>query len=115
MTTFLGSTNPVARKEHYCDLCNRIITPGERYNRQCNVGDDGLYTFRACGHCQALIRAFNGESDWWYDTDFGYSYEDIADYRPGSVATARLLIGWRRKWRRRDGSLYPLPEAVRNG
>ena len=46
MTVFLGSTSPVARVEHYCDLCNRIIMPGERYSRQCNIGDDGLYVFK---------------------------------------------------------------------
>lgn len=52
MTILLGETQPVARTSHRCNLCNRVIHPGETYLRQrCIDGDP--YVFKGCGHCLA--------------------------------------------------------------
>ena len=98
-----------ARKEHMCSLCMRTIEPGEPYRRQRNVYYGEAFTYRGCAHCDALVRALMETGDDWFDDGEGYTRADIAEYQPRSVAIARLLVQWRRKWRRRDGALYPVP------
>ena len=106
----LDSVRPVARKTHQCLLCFRTIQPGEKYQRQRSIGDDGPYTFTACAHCDALATLI----DVWgrCDQDGGYTAEDIAETEPQSIEEARWLVQWRRKWRRRDGALYEIPTHV---
>jgi hypothetical protein len=101
----LASENPVARVEHGCQLCGRTIEPGERYNRQRNIGDDGPYVFKACAHCNAYVR-LTDLSSW---CDDGYTIDDVYEYEPCTMREARWRAQHRRKWRRRDGSLYPIP------
>lgn len=112
MTLLLATENPVARKEHTCSLCGRTIQPGERYSRQRCIGDDGPYVFKDCAHCHALVKVLNEVEGDWYDTDFGYSMYDVAEFEPSTIRTARLKVMWRRQWRRRDGALYPVPEPL---
>lgn len=112
--TVIASENPVARKEHQCALCGRTIRPGERYNRQRNVWDGDPYVFKSCAHCHWLVTKGCPDSlrefiDW---ADEGYTTDTIWDWEPSTVAEARLLVGFRRKWTRRDGSLYPVPDGV---
>ena len=104
----LASENPVARIEHKCQLCWRTIGPGERYNRQRNIGDDGPYVFKACAHCHAYV-LLTSLTDW---CDDGYTADDLVEYEPGSIVEARWRAQHRRKWRRRDGTLYPIPKAA---
>lgn len=107
MVTILADDSPVARKTHTCDMCSRTIEPGETYRRARSVGDDGPYTFKECGHCRLLLSLYGDEFvwDWWE----GYSPEDVIEWEPQTVATLRLKVQFRRRWRRRDGGLYPLP------
>lgn len=109
MPLVLASENPVARKDHRCDLCDRIIGPGERYNRQRNIGEDGPYVFKVCAHCCALVRLTTATD--WADDDAGYAADDICEWEPGTIWEARLRAQYRRKWRRLDGRLYPVPTA----
>jgi hypothetical protein len=104
----LASENPVARKEHRCQLCYRTINPGERYNRQRNIGDDGPYVFKACAHCDALVKVstVTEEANYWGE---GYTADDFVEWRPSTMPEARWRAQYRRKWRRRDGALYPIP------
>jgi hypothetical protein len=81
MPLVLASENPVARKEHRCQLCNRTIEPGERYNRQRNIGDDGPYVFKACAHCHAYVRL----ADIAGYCDDGYTADDVWEYEPAGV------------------------------
>jgi hypothetical protein len=105
------TTNPVARRDHRCQLCSREIQSGERYNRQRNIGDDGPYVFKACAHCTAMVKVLNEIEGDWYDDWEGYSYTDLLEFDPSAIYTARLRVMFRRGWRRRDGSLYPVPGA----
>lgn len=104
----LASENPVARIEHKCQLCYRTIEPGEQYNRQRNIGDDGPYVFKACAHCDAYVR-LAGIANW---ADDGYAADDVWEYPPANIREARWRAMYRRKWRRRDGGLYPIPDAA---
>jgi len=110
MPTVLASEHPVARIEHHCQLCGRTIEPGEKYNRQRNIGDDGPYVFKACAHCHALTVVTTAtESANYYGE--GYTADDLLEWEPGTVWEARLRAQYRRKWRRLDGCLYPVPAA----
>ena len=110
MGTMIANEHPVARIMHRCDLCLRLIQPGERYNRQRIIGDDGPYVFKDCAHCSAAVKILDRVEGDWYDSDFGYSSFDLADFEPTTIETARLKVMWRRQWRRRDRALYPIPE-----
>lgn len=103
MLLVLGDETPVARKEHVCQLCGRKIRPGEQYHRQRNIGDDGPYVFKNCAHCQAMLPRVD------YDEWFGYTEEEFWEFEPETISDLRMKVQHRRKWTRRDGTLYPIP------
>lgn len=109
MTTVLHESTPRARKLHRCDLCNRDIDAGETYHRQRSIYDGEPYVFKGCGHCMALVRVIDESHDYWYDD--GYTADSLSEVDPANMREARFLVQWRRKWRRRDGGLYPAPET----
>lgn len=114
MTVWLDETSPRARKEHKCQLCFRVIEPGETYRRQACVDGGAAYTFKACEHCDAyvpLIDLLGQMADPWD----GYTCEDLIEYEPQDVTEARWRAQYRRKWRRRDGALYPIPTRAAKG
>ncbi len=105
----LHSETPVARKAHQCSLCYRTIEPGEKYDRQHSVFDGRAYAFKSCAHCQALVDIIGWDRLSWDDE--GYSADSISEFEPASVAEARLIVGWRHKWRHRSGDLWAVPET----
>ena len=107
MVQVLSRSEPKARTSHKCQMCFRVIDPGETYERQFNVFDGRAYTWKTCTHCQALMRLASIE----YEADEGYSDETIDEWEPGDVWELRLKALWRKKWRRKDGSLYPVPTS----
>lgn len=106
----LGDSKPKARVEHRCGLCNRVIGVGETYHRARIVGDDGPYVFKKCAHCSATLRLYFDEIVW--EPSEGYCDEDFHNWEPSTIHGARLRAQYRRKWRRRDGTLYPVPTAL---
>ena len=44
----------VARKEHRCSECGRVIRPGERYDCAFGIWGGRGDTFKTCQHCRAL-------------------------------------------------------------
>lgn len=112
MALMIANEHPVARIMHRCELCARLIQPGERYNRQRLIGDDGPYVFKDCAHCEATVKILNEIEGDWYDSEFGYSTYDLAELEPSTIQAARLKIMWKRQWRRRDRDLYPVPEPL---
>lgn len=105
--THYAHTRPKARVKHYCNLCNRVIRPGEVYVK--GVGMDGAtaWTWRECAHCDTIRDLRRNE--WDIDE---YDWQTIADWEPKTVHQLRLKALWRRGWERADGSLYPVPEKV---
>lgn len=108
----LDDTHPIARKVHWCDGCNREILPGEKYERQVNLGYDGLFVWKCCAHCSALFgRVLTTDT---YAADMAQDEGlDLAEYMPEwetiTIADARVKLQHRRKWRDRNGQLYPVP------
>ena len=61
-----------------------------------------------CTHCRVVC-------DWyWTNWDIGYGDDyDLANWlEANSIAEARVIAQFRRRWRRRDGGLYPVPVLV---
>jgi len=106
MSEVLSMSHPKARKAHRCQWCSRVIDPGETYDRQFIVGDDGPYNWVNCQHCHAMVLLCDIEGLWGYG---GVSDEDILEWEPRDVQALRWKVLWRKKWRRADGTLYPVP------
>lgn len=103
----LSQSTPKARKAHKCGMCWRTITPGETYTRQSNIGeDDNLYTWKNCTQCDVF---FGLIQDIEYFDGYGIGYESVDNWEPGNIRELRLKVLWHKKWRRADGSLYPVP------
>lgn len=102
--THYTHAEPKARKPHRCMMCYRTIDPGETYRRGAGMDGSTAWTWIECAHCAAFVRvAF---SCYW---DESYDETLLIDYEPRSIAEARVKAQYRRKWRRLDGTTYPLP------
>lgn len=44
----------VARKEHRCSECRRVIAPGERYESTFGIWEREGHTYKTCSHCLAI-------------------------------------------------------------
>ncbi len=107
---FYRETRPKARKTHRCSSCRRDILPGETYRLQVGKWDGSMDACKECAHCEAagewLIERCNGYpigamledlSNHWHE-------EGVREWRLG-----RLIVSAKRQWKRRDGSMMPVP------
>lgn len=99
-----------ARKEHRCCECGRGIEVGERHEYMRGLYDGSWDTFRTCAHCIAARSWLRVECRGWLYCGVGEELEqhwdDSGEYR--SAWLARAIVGMRRQWKRRDGSLLPV-------
>ncbi len=102
------STHPKARVSHRCVMCGRTVHPGETYLRTAAMGEGTAWTWKECVHCAAFVQYAYGIS--WHEDSYGE--ELLIEFEPKTVAQARVRAQHRRQWRRRDGSLYPVPHVV---
>lgn len=106
MPELINDEKPTARTYHTCGGCRRTISPGETYRRSTYVGDDGIYRFKECVHCEAFMSMYGSQID--YDGD-GISWWDIDEWEPETPAAVEHKRRWSIGWRHgRD--LYPIPE-----
>ena len=76
----INESNPIARKEYRCELCNRIIHKGQRYRRQF-IRDDGgeAWSFKGHEECCELTSIIDF-SDYYEGVD-NYAFEEtITNY-----------------------------------
>lgn len=100
----------VARREHRCSECDRMIHVGERYQRVEGRVDDEWLRYATCRHCQALSEAMRVWCGGW---PLGYLLAELVEHwRDGfaSIALGRLIVGARRRWH--DGA-DAVPVGVR--
>lgn len=117
MVDVLHRSTPKARTEHDCSMCGRTIRKGEVYERQDNVFDGRRYAFKCCEHCRAASdRAIQLNPYDYYDEGINRDYIEqvLCDDRE-TLADIRMLIHFRRRWTRRDGSLWPVPQPTGPG
>lgn len=122
----LGSGERKARKEHRCQECGRTIEPGERYRYWCHVGgefSEGKQTDKMCAHCWGTIdlgARLTGCPRYWFwdkvhdlDPDDGGFVGDILVNHDLAFADRfrmlRTVVARKSQWRRKDGSLFPIP------
>ena len=108
MFHFYQRTQQKARKTHKCGECCREIQPREMYERAYGVYEGRGQTFKTCTHCMGARR--------WLDiVCSGFLHDGVAedlrehadDYE--SQWLARAVYGISNCWRRRDGTMLPIP------
>lgn len=102
-------THPTARKKHRCETCGRSIETGEKYHRYDGIYDGRANSWKDCGHCASLISIFNLPDIY----DEGVGPDAVEDWEPETVAGLRAKVYWLKKWRRPDGTLYPVPRRAK--
>ena len=104
------STVKRARQEHHCDECRRTIEPGESYQRTRAIWEGEPIVTKACGHCVAarewLVRVCRGFVHSMVLEELREHWDHSELYR--SWWLGRAIVGMRRKWRRKDGTLMPV-------
>ena len=105
----LREAEPTARKAHKCRECNRQIDQGEKHAMAIYRDHDGKpVTYRCCAGRKVA-------REWLSDQCGGYVYggvlddlQEHLDYDDRNEGLdrrrlARLIVGMRRKWTRRNG------------
>jgi len=85
---FFDQEDYVARKEHRCCECGRLIRPGERYNRTVGKWDGLFKTFRRCSHCDLVVDSLKTRLPCYCDS-FGGLWETIGDGYMDDLLKAR--------------------------
>ena len=76
----INESNPIARKEYRCELCNRIIHKGQRYRRQF-IRDDGGEAWAFKGHEECCdLTSIIDFSDYYEGVDRDAFEEAITSY-----------------------------------
>lgn len=101
------SAKRIARRDHTCDECERIIRAGESYSYVRGLDDYGWASYHTCRHCAA--------AGAWLDVmcggyPLGGLLEEIEEYERGygSPVLGDLLNSTRARWR--DGQ-SPVPDV----
>jgi hypothetical protein len=92
--TILEEGQPRAKREHFCDDCQRIIEPGETYRRVRAIGNDGPQTYKSCAQCSRVVDAI-----WRYDPDSRWYADeglDLAEYL--ADVDGPLRDAFQRRW-----------------
>ena len=76
MSRTLSERRPVARKQHQCDQCCGVISPGDRYFVQRNVDGGDTWTWRAHELCTAASRLAYRLGDFYYE-DYPDWHEEV--------------------------------------
>ena len=94
MSNFSNITHPVARKQHICDYCGRVIKPGELYNTFCGNAGDVFRSEKICSGCFRIVEDFieatnklrfqHEDVREWLRTTFCAECNQYSDNRCGS-------------------------------
>lgn len=72
---FYSDEYRVARKEHKCTECGRIINKGEKYNYVAGKWEDEFNVFKTCNDCISLLSVFFCEG-----YNFGSIWDDFREH-----------------------------------
>jgi hypothetical protein len=102
----------IARKDHKCSECSRVILKGEQYKKVDGLWQKRWETYKTCAHCLVL-------QDWLIAQCGGFLHQGLKDeigehaYDYGSMVLARGLISMRRKWKKfKSDGLMPVLKPI---
>lgn len=106
----IGQAWHVARQDHKCLECARVISRGERYYRERYKFDGSITNHKTCAHCMVA-------RGWLQDECGGWLYrgveEDIREHAHNGgypMGVHRLAVGMAWKWRAPSGKMLPIPK-----
>lgn len=105
--TFWTHSYPVARKPHYCDMCQRQITRGEKYLRGAGLDSGTVQTWAECLHCEA----FRLICDLCDPYSSEYGPDEFYEFEPSCEVTKSWKSLWRAKWLDDMGELASIPHS----
>ena len=108
----LSEGSPVARKPHRCDDCGRTIRPGERYHWSRWAVEGSVVQETQCRHCRAAASWLTDRCGGWLWPAVGEDLFEHWDAGCDDHELLRLIVGWRKDWTRRDGTLMPEPRTI---
>jgi hypothetical protein len=99
----LSSSTPLARKEHVCNECRRVVQPGEVYERIVMLCDGDFETAKTCTECVEARKWLLQECGGFI---VGQVLEELEEHWDEEVELrswwlARLIVGMRHKWKYR--------------
>lgn len=105
----------VAKKEHKCSECSRLILTGEKYRSAFMVFESHPAAFKTCRHCRV-------GQQWLLDNCGTFAHgglmeemeEHIGEYPDIAFGLYRIKVGMRRRWRSFSGAEL-LPEQKQAG
>lgn len=100
--------HPTARKQHRCEMCLRIIEPGERYLRGSGMDGSSAWTWKECAHCEAMRIIWDISDGEEYNGEMFYEWSRECE----SLAQLRHAASYRMQWRTRRGTLLPIPTST---
>lgn len=109
--TKVSAAYRTARKPHRCAECGRAIEPGESYHYETFVFDGKFTSHKTCKHCMVARQWLSDECGGWV---YGAVQEDIdehAAYEGYGFRVRLLAAGMARKWKRKDGRMWPVPKV----
>lgn len=112
-----STSAPVARKQHRCGECGRIIEPGETYHRLKGLDyeSEGWTDAKTCAHCNAVASWLQVQCGGWLingvleDLEEHWREEDLLR----GQYLGRAILNMRRRWRDRAGELVPIPDKFK--
>lgn len=107
-TTVLHERHPVARIQHKCAECGRVIHKGERYLNEGTLWDGKKKTHKTCAHCEVVRQWLTQECSGFV---YGGIWEDISEHawEGYGIRVKMMAVGMERNWERKDGRMWPLP------
>jgi hypothetical protein len=89
----------IAKKEHICSECGRIIAIKEKYKYHFGVWEGRAEAFKTCAHCLIVQNYIRDKCDSSAHGGLEEEvYEHALDYN--DMKLYRLLVGMRRQWRK---------------
>lgn len=77
---FYCEKTPVARKQHKCSECGKLIEPGTRYYAYTGKWNSEIYTHKLCPVCEEIAKAFFCDG-FTFETLYEYLSEHILEMR----------------------------------
>lgn len=111
--TLLGDGRySLARKDHKCRECQRMILAGERYHRETYVFDGDFTQHKTCAHCMVVREWLSEECGGWL---YGGVEEDAREHCHSGMYRMdlyRAVVGMANRWRTPSGKLLPIPKPI---